>query len=512
MPAATSPATVRPAPALPGRRRSPPWGRLLPLLGFLLYGLFLAFHVGAYAGGSDSSGYLNNARLLAAGRWTAAARLVPGLAPETLPPYTYVPLGFIPNPGHVTMTPTYPMGLSLLFAGAAALVGWTAAPALVLVAHSLAGLLLVYGLGRRTGLEPGWAWLAALLLACSPVYLMMSLQAMSDVPATVWVTAAVLAAWRSRERTSLAPVAGVAFSLAVLIRPTDLLAAAPVALALGWSPRRWSLFLLGCLPGAAFHGAFNLAAYGRILTTGYGHVNPEFAWANVLPALDVYVHWLPVLLTPLGLLALGLPGLGRGAPRPTALLTTWALVFPIFYLPYSHTHDDWGNLRFLLPAFPALLVGALLVARRWAGRWTAARRWWLAPAALAILLHGAAWSRHLHAYTVGRSERDYPLATAWLQAHLPPDAVVAAMQVSGSLLYYTKFTFIRWDMMSAADFHRIAAACAAARRPVYAVLFPFEVEDPAWDAFGRHLPGHWTQVGTVREVRIWRLDAPAAAP
>jgi len=512
MPADASPATVRPAPALPGPRRAPPWVRLLPLPGFLLYGMVLAFLVGGYAGGSDSSGYLNNARLLAAGRYTAAQRLVPGLAPESLPPYTHVPLGFIPNPDHVTMTPTYPVGLSLLFAGAALLVGWSLAPPFVLVAHALAGLTLVYHVGRRAGLDATWAWLGTLLLACSPVYLMMSLQAMSDVPAMVWVTAAVLAAWRSRERTWLAPVAGVAFSLAVLIRPTDLLAFAPVALALGGSRRRWTLFVLGCLPGAFFQGAFNFATYGRILITGYGYVNPEFRWAHVLPALEAYVRWLPVLLTPLGLLALGLPWLGRDAPRPTALLTTWALVFPIFYLPYSHTHDDWGNLRFLLPAFPALLVGALLVARRWAGRWTAARSWWLAPAALAILLHGAAWSRHLHAYTVGRGEKVYPLTSAWMQAHLPPDSVIAAMQVSGSLLYYTRFTFIRWDMMSAADFQRIAAASAAAGRPVYAVLFPYEVEDPAWDAFGRHLPGHWTQVGAVRQVRIWRLDTPAAAP
>lgn len=508
MPAPTSPDPLRPA--LP-RRFS--WRPLLPAVGFLLYGLLLLHLMGAYAGGSDSSGYLNNARLLSAGRCTAAIRLVPGLAPDTLPPYTGVPLGFIPNPDHVTMTPTYPMGLSVMLAGVAAIAGWPAAPALVMVLHALAGLWLVYLLGRRAGLEAGWSWLGALLLACSPVYVMMSLQTMSDVPATVWVVAAVLGAWRSRERTWLAPVAGFAFALAVLVRPTDLLAAAPVALALGRSRRRWSLFVCGCLPGATFHGAFNLAAYGHIFTTGYGYVNPEFGWANVRPGLAVCVRWLPVLLTPLGLLALGLPWLWRHAPRPTMVLTVWALVFPLFYLSYSHTHDDWGNLRFLLPAFPPLLVGALLVARRLAGRsGRAPQAWWFAAAALAVVLHGTAWSRHLHAYTVGRNEKVYPLTVAWLQAHVPPNAVVAAMQVSGSLLYYTPFTFVRWDMMSAADFQRIAAACAADGRPVYAVLFPYEVEDPAWDAFGRHLPGRWTRVGSVRFVGIWRLDSTPAGP
>ena len=496
-------AAATPAASAAGRRL------LLPALGFLLYGLFLAHFVGAYAGGSDPSGYLNNARLLNEGRCVAPLRRLPGLDSATLPPYTYVPLGFIPDAGHVTMTPTYPMGLPLMIAGAAALVGWAAAPGLLIVLHSLAGLVLAWQLGRRAGLDPGWAWFGALLLAASPVYIIMSLQAMSDVPALVWVTAAVLAAWRSRERTWLAPVAGFALALAVLIRPADLLAILPVAMAMGRSRRRWTLFVFGCLPGAVFQGGFNLAAYGHIVTTGYGYVSPEFGPANLGPGLLAYLRWLPVLLTPLGLLALGLLWLGRRESRLGPVLAVWAFVFAGFYLFYSHTHDDWWYLRFLLPAFPPLLVGALLVARRLAARLGfVPRAAWLAAAAGAVLLHGAAWAHHLHAYTAGRHDQTYPEVAAWLQARLPPDAVVAAMQATGALHYYTGFTFIRWDMMTAAEFQHIAAACTAARRPVYAVLFPFEIEDPAWRAFDQHLTGRWSRLGAVGEVTIWRFDAP----
>jgi hypothetical protein len=339
----------------------------------------------------------------------------------------------------------------------------------------------------------------------------MSLQAMSDVPATVWVTAAVLGTWLSRERPWLALAAGVALAMAVLVRPADLVALVPVALALGLSRRRWLLLAVGALPGAIFQGVFNLAAYGRVVTTGYGYVNPSFGLANVLPTLAHYAAWLPVMLTPLGLLALGLPALGGRASRLSVVLAGWALVFPIFYLFYAHTRDGWWYLRFLLPAFPPLLVAAALVARRLAARFhLAPRAWWLAPAAVAILLHGAAWSRYLHAYTIGHGEKVYPKVAAWLQTHLPANAVVASMQTSGALLYYTKFTFIRWDMMSPAEYQRIAAACAATGRPVYAALFPFEIEDPAWGAFRQHLTGHWTQIGAVREVTIWRFDAPPA--
>jgi hypothetical protein len=501
--------SASPAPSRPGVLHFISWSRLLPALGFLLYGLFLARFAGACAGGSDTSGYLNNARLIGRGHLLAPMRLVPGLNPDTVPPYTQVPLGFIPNADHVTMTPTYPMGLSLLIAAVAQVIGWELAPGLVLGLHSLVGLWLMYRLGREAGLEAGWAWLGALLLAASPVYVSMSLQVMSDVPATVWVTAAVLGAWTSRGRPWLALAAGAALAMAVLVRPADLVALVPVALALGFSHRRWLLLAVGALPGAVFQGALNLEAYGRVFTTGYGYVNPNFGLGNVLSTLVHYAAWLPVMLTPLGLLALGLPVLNRRPASFPAVLAAWALVFPVFYLFYAHTREGWWSLRFLLPAFPPILVAALLVARRLAARLKfAPRAWWLAPAAAAILVHGVAWSRHLHAYTIGRGEKAYPQVAAWLQTHLPANAVVASMQTSGALLYYTKFTFIRWDMMSPAEFQRIAAACAAAGQPVYAALFPFEIDDPAWQAFPRHLTGHWTQIGAVREVTIWRFDSP----
>lgn len=153
-------------------------------------------------------------------------------------------------------------------------------------------------------------------------------------------------------------------------------------------------------------------------------------------------------------------------------------MFPAFYLFYSYTHDDW---------------------------------WWLAPAAFAVLLHGTLWSRHLHAFSIGRNERVYPETAFWLQEHLPANAVVAAMQTSGALFYYTKFPVIRWNSIAPADFQRIAAACTAAGRPVYAALFPFEIDESQWAAFSRHLPGRWTQVGAVRQVSIWRCDSPSAA-
>jgi hypothetical protein len=482
------------------------WRLLPPALGLLVYALLLAHFMGAYAGGSDQSGYLNEARLLAHGHVTIPMRLVPDPRPETLPMYTHVPLGFIPNADHVTLTPTYPVGLPLLILAVAEVFGWELAPALTMGAHALLGLWLIYRLARAAGLARGWAWLAALLLAASPLFFFASVQVMSDVPAMVWVTAAVFGAWRSRERAWLAVPAGMALAIAVLVRPTNLLAIAPIAVALGLAPRRWLLLFLGGLPGAAFLAGFNLAAYGHAITTGYGSVGFEFSPAYLPGALVHYATWLPVLLTPIALLALGLPATRHVWPRPGGLLAAWGLVYPTFYLFYSHTHDEWWYLRFLLPAFPPILVAGLLVAQRLAARLKLAPRvWWLAPAAVAILLHGAVWSRHLHALTIGRSEGIYVETAEWMRAHLPANATVAAMETTGALFYYTDFTLVRWDMIAPADFQRIVGVCAVADRPVYAALYPYEIDE--WHAFRDHLPGHWTQVGAVHQVSIWRLES-----
>jgi hypothetical protein len=413
----------------------------------------------------------------------------------------------------MNMTPTYPMGLPLLVAATAGIVGWDMAPGLVIGLHAVLGLVLIYWLGREFGLEAGWAWLGALLLGANSLYLMMSLQLMSDVPATVWLSAAVLYAWKSRVRLPLAFVAGIALSIAVLVRPTNLLGVVPVGLALGFGLRRWLLLIAGGLPGAVFLGFVNHTAYGSIFTTGYGGVGPMFSPAYIPATLLHYAHWLPVLLTPLVVLSLGLPLLWRRQPMQTVLLTAWALVLLVFYLFYSFTHETWWFLRFVLPAFPPLLVASLLVARSLAARFKLTiQAGWLALAAVVIIVYAGACFRYFHVSSVRRQERLYPETAAWMQAHLPANALVASMQTSGALLYYTQFTFFRWDQVSPFDFQRIAGACAAAQTPIYAALFPFEIEEDGWAAFRKHLGSGWTQVGAIRHVTIWRYDFPADPP
>jgi hypothetical protein len=483
-----------------------PWRAIAPVAGVVGYAVLLWLHLGAYAGGSDSSGYFNGARLLAECRVSTPLRTVPGLPANTVHQSAWVPLGFTDS-GRDAMVPTYPIGLPLAVAAAATLAGWTTGPDALMLLHALAGVFLVFALARACGLSTGTAGLAALLLATSPLYLFMSLNMMSDTPALVWTAAAVLLAWKSRDHPAWAVAAGLAMSEAVLVRPTNVLVIVPVALCLGVARRSWLALIVGGVPGAAVFVTYNLAAYGRALTTGYGDMSRFFGVGNGLPSLRTYVAWLPVLLTPIGVLALGLPLLARRAGRMAMVLFAWAAGFLVFYAFYYFTHEAWWSLRFLLPAFPPLIVGALWVGSASVQRWRAAfrhrRAMALAGVTLALLLiaHNAFWVRRLGALDTGYGERVYLETTSWLSDHVPSNAVVLATQVSGAVFYYTEFPVLGWQTAPDA-LRRLESHLLASNRPLYAVLFPYEVEEQK--ALDR-IPGRWELVGKVRQVTVWRL-------
>jgi len=484
-------------------RSSRGWHVLL-LGGFIIYALFLIHHVGAQAGGSDSSGYLNNARLLAAGQTATAPRVPPGIDAALFDSFTFIPLGFRPMPDAM-MAPTYPIGLPLMLLSTAKVVGWKLAPPLVMVVSALLAVALMIPLGRAAGLTLGWAAAGALLLATCPLTTFMSVQLMSDIPATTVAVITILGAWRSRTHPRWALAAGAGFALGVLIRPTNFMLIIPVAVCLGLDGPRWLWLGLGGFPGALGQLIYNSAAYGNPLASGYGDdLGSKFSLGILPLTLAHYVKWLPVLLTPVVLIALGLPWFGRRA-RFTWVLVAWTVPFLAFYAGYWHTHEWWWYLRFLLPAFPAIIIGGLWVLRElWirklSPRWPRpliARSCGLA-AILVILIHAAFWHHRLNAHTIGYGESVYPESSAWAHEHLPADAILLTVQTSGALLYYTDFPLMRWDSLNPEKFSRLTTA--AGRRPIVAVLFPHELPS----ALAPRLPGRWQEIGAVRHVTFWQ--------
>ena len=447
--------------------------------------------------------------MLRGGQIHVARRTVPELPREGLSEFAFVPLGFAPSHDN-TMTPTYPIGLPLLVAATSCVTGWSAAPHVTMWLHAIAGVALMFALGRTLGLPFSWTAFGALLLATSPVYVFISLPLMSDVPALVWSTIAVLSAWRGRFHAGWAAAAGASLALAVLVRPTNLLAFIPVAIALGIGWRRWLALVAAGLPGAIALVAYNHAAYGHALATGYGSMTSYFSAGLWLTTLTHYARWLPVALTPVIVLALGLPWLGRN--RWHAVLAAWILAYGGFYLFYSFTHEAWWYLRFLLPAFPPLIAAALLVGKMITDTPPLARWHRHAPVATAAFVALAlgwslAWGSLLRSYRIGRDEHSYLAATDWARAHLPANALLVVMQTSGALYYYTEFTFVRWDQLRPRDVAALEQLAAKEGRPLVAMLFPDEQKEVLW----QRLPGRWIQLGAVPHVTFWRRDAPAPA-
>ncbi len=473
-------------------------------IGLLGYAVLLFILIGAVPGGSDNSGYFNEARILARGQIHAPMRTLAGL-PAAEVPYLYLPLGFKPA-GNAQLVPTYPPGMPFLLVPVAKIAGWEHAGDALLLIHSLAGLALVFALGRMCGLPDWWALAAAAVLAASPLYLFTSLQALSDVPATVWATAAVIAALRSRTKDGFALVSGLCISVAFLVRPNNFLIAIPVLIAVGISPRRLILVAFGALPGIGLWLWFNRVAYGHPFESGYGAIGNEFHSSLIAGTLGFYARWLPLLLSPIVFIAPAISALYRLVPRISAVLLSWALAYLAFFSAYRWTHEQWWFLRFLLPAAPALIVAGLVVAHFWfvivRDRYSETVR-----RILPLLLLIAAMSVELRrsgpmreAWLIGHGERKYGRVSAWLVAHVPDNSVIVASQASGALYYFTPFTLLRYEDMAPSVSRRVATTLTEEKRPLYAALFPFEVD------VLKKMPGKWNRVVSVDDVSIWSCN------
>jgi len=486
-------------------------------LAMILYGILIAEKVSTYVGGSDSSGYYNSAQLLSHGKVRTELRTIPGLPVGTseITPFVYLPLGFHPERKN-EMVPGYPIGVPLLMTVTSWFVEWFNVPGWVAGWNMFLGVLLTYGLARECGLRPAWSWFTLWILALSPLYTAMGLQPMSDVPALTWCTAALYFAFKTRRQAKWGLLCGFALSIAVLIRPTNVLLFLPVLICLGFDWRRWTWVIVGGLPGAGFLSVYNYAAYGKIVTTGYGDMTDAFGREWVLPTLKHYAIWLPRLFTPVVVLAFGLLG-SRAEKRTIAVLTTWILAIFAFYSFYTFTHEVWWYLRFILPAAPALLIAAVLVLQRVTERFNLQLFQAGAPLShhvvagfilLIATVPNVLEMRSLHSLVGKKGDSSYWLLADWLNRNAPPNSVVAAMQNSGSLLAYSSFTVVRWDALNKENFSTICAQLAANRQPLYAVLFPFEEAS----AFA-NMPGDWKPIIKIFPGAIWKYNAePKAVP
>jgi hypothetical protein len=446
-------------PARPSGGARPPW-RLLALALYAL--LLVARNVGAVAGGSDSSGYMNHARLLASGTGPCPSRTVAGLPQADAPPFLYVPLGFKPAWNGDGLVPTYPTGFALLRPGLEPLAGWRHAGDLTIILHSLGGLAATYALGRMLGLGGSGPSSARSSSPEPALPLLVSLQAMSDVPSLAWTTLAVVAALKSRERAPWALAAGPAIAIDVLLRPTNVLAFLPVAIALGLSPRRWILLIMGGLPGAIFLPSTARRPMAAISDDGLRRQLHRSSAAASSRDPRHYARWMPafsrrwwrsfaVCRGSGGRRCARAGSWGHGSSRSSrSIRSTSTPTRPGgTSLPAAGRAGAGGR----QPPCPSVAPFARAAALR-PGSFGVAF-----AAALAIVAALSWWSiRDLPALSIGRSELRYGYVADWMLENVPSDAVCLTMQASGALFYYT-------TSRSSAGTRSTAGMSARSRRP-----------------------------------------------
>ena len=486
------------------------------------------------AGGADSYGYLSQAHLWA----TATLRVEQAMLEEPpggVPAEALVPLGYRLSPDRRSLVPVFPPGVPMVM-GLFEWIGGRQAPFVVMPLLAGLAVWLTFVLGTTLA-GPGTGAAAALLLATSPAFgFQLTHAPMSDIAAAAWWTAALLLAARSSRRSAV--LAGLAVALGVLTRPNLVPLALVPAAALLWRVRpavagtpaavrlavqRLVLFAAGSIPGALAVAALNSYWYGAPTASGYGALVGTFYRLDHLPSnLERYPVWLFDSQGPLIAAALAAPfvlwprqGTSEAPARRAAVLTTTAAVVVVvlcyaFYVPF----DVWWFLRFLLPAFPALMV---LTAAGLVGAASRLPRAYRTPAA-AVLVIIMAWQAAAFGRMTGAYDSDpewrYASAGTFVARTLPERAVIFSMLHSGSLRYYANRITIRYDQLSAAEFGRAAGDLRARGYVPYLLLDPGEAAD-----FRQRFAG--TSVGAIEstqpravvdEVRLYEIGPAPGEP
>jgi hypothetical protein len=446
-----------------------------------------ARHGAFVAAGSDSAGYLSQARLWLSGSLHVTPAVVPGVSfREGLRVVT--PLGFTPAvDGTGTIVPTYPPGLPVLMA----FFHRTAGPgAEFWVVPLAAGILVLttYRVGRQVA-GPLAGLIAAAATASSPTMLFQALQPMSDVPAAAaWMTAVSLLMRPGVPSSAAAAAAGTA---ACFIRP-NLVAMVPLlALAAWWwephVPRRRTRAVISALPAALAGFGFawlQSVLYGRPTATGYGELASMFSLDHIQPNLTLFPQWLfetHGIFVFLGLAAPQLLGRRAGPPDEDSPLAAsasrWAvlmclalLTFYLCYLPF----DGWPYTRFLLPVLPLAFALSAATTMAALGRLPRVLHTVALVSALVLLpLLLLSRARDLGVFGIQHSEQRYLDAARYVDS-LPASAVFLCLQHSGSLAFYTGRPILRWDWVQPGELDEAVAHIAATGRAVYAVLDEWE--------------------------------------
>ena len=451
-------------------------------------------HVVTTCGGLDSAGYVGSARLLLSGhliQYEPIARVLP------FPNATAAaaPIGFVAAGQPYFISPRFPPGLPLLMAVTLS-AGGRVGPFVIAPALAIATVWLVFRFARRTT-DPVTAGLAAAITAITPIFVLMALQPMSDVPATFWVVLAGSFLWRPRPRSIAAALAA---SMAILTRPPLLLAALALGVTTKWETRRQAVTFAAIVAATTtLFLALQRHLYGNAYVSGYGTAGQLFALAALPHNLWFYGGWLLIVCTPLLplLFAIGAVAEPRLAFRAGAVF----LAVSAPYLIYAPPFEDWEILRFLLPGLPFVFVvcakGFVAIGRPV----DHPARACVAPTIAAIVLAGGSYAflQRQHVFDIAVQEQRYRDVGEWFGAHTPPHAVAISSLHSGSLRIYAGRPTVRAELMPDGS---LIETVSALERAGYVPYLALEQGDEYEDFDRRFHPLSDAAIDVIPEGRV----------
>jgi hypothetical protein len=475
---------------------------LAVLLAGILTGTFAASD-------TDPYGYVGQADAIAHGTPridVQFARAYPWPDPES----SFVPPGYTLSPDKRYAVPVYPSGLPLVMALAQTITGTRIAMFVVVPLLGAIAVWVTGTLGARVH-SPLAGVVAAALLASSPVFLMQVVQPVSDVPATAWWTLCLALVMGGGAARALG--GGIAASMAILTR-SHLVVAMPVIAAylfwpaLGGDPGarrdarvRTAAFLAGVIPGCLAVAALNTYFQGSPLRSGYAPLTELFRWEHVPPNLARYPAWLVETQSPLILLGLLAPfvvsRLDRRERGRLTMADAWMLLAFIAVVFIScvffgvFDREQWGFVRYLLPAYPPLILLTAVVLLEGIRRVLPDPRR-AAAIALVVTAVWAGWQTYFAksrgAFVLRYSEQRYADVGTFIASATAPNAVLVASLHSGSIRYYSGRLTLNYARLDPASLNTAIDTLRREGRDVLIVLE--EGEEPHFREWFAPSGGH----------------------
>jgi hypothetical protein len=468
------------------------------------------------AGGSDSSCYVLQADAFARGAVTLRDPLAPAFPDRG--GALFAPTGFLASPVRPgESVPICGPGLAMVMA-VFPLVGLRDGVFWVVPIAAAFAVWLTFLFGRRVG-DPIIGAVSAAVLAASPIFLYQAVQPMSDVPAVALWMAALVSSARGDARGDVA--AGLCFSLAVLTRPNLAPLALPLAVLLWRSPARTTAlirFMLAAIPGAIVFAWLNADRYGSPVVSGYGETTGLFSVSHLVPNLARYPRWLLETHTPFLALSLASPLVAWRARRHarTLRLTFVSLAATAIviatYLAYI-VFDDWWYIRFLLPILPLLVALSVVVANAVIPGSSTRRAWWLTALGLVLAARSLHVARERQVFQLQALESRFVVTGEYAARALPPEAMVMAVQQSGSIRYHGGRTTMMWDAIAPGELDATIAQLGGLKRRVFVALEDWE--EPRFRArfagqqFGQLEWPPVVQIDRAPRVRIYDIEQRA---